>query len=136
MLLHRRQEQGCPHEMSIEADSKYLHAFRIAIWHHKKAAFSINWIHCSISITIFSYVMTGYRWANSLCTPTLLWLVDSSKSSFVLKQETYTFIRILESQCSYSIVNFFEASIASSSAFFGCFARGITLRHPCLFRSI
>ena len=62
--------------------------------------------------------------------------VDSSKSSFILEQKPHSLIRVLDDQILYGVVNFFEASIASSSAFFGCFALGITLRHPCLFRSI
>lgn len=115
---------------------KDLHAFCIAVRHDEKKTLSVYWINSTIYIAVFTDVMTRYCGASTVWTPADFWLIDSSKTRFILKEYSHLFLRILGRQNPYVVFNFFEASIASSSAFFGCRALGITLRHPCLLSSI
>ncbi len=115
---------------------KDLHAFCIAVRHDEKETFSIYWINRAIYIAVFSNVVTRYCWTSPLWTPTVFRFIDSSETSFILKENPDPFSWVLGRQNPYIVFNFFEAAIASSSAFFGCLALGITLRHPCLFSSI
>ena len=105
-----------------------LHTLCVAIRHDKEKAFSLYWINRSVGVSIFPNMMTWNCWTNSFCTPTVLWFIDSPKASFILKHQANLLFWILGCQNPYVVVNFFEASIASSLAFFGCRALGITLR--------
>jgi len=66
-------------------------------------------------------------------TPAIFWLVDPSESGLILKHQAHPaggkFVENF-GQFSDSIVNFFEASITSSLALFGCLLRGMTFRQP------
>ena len=58
-----------------------------------------------------------------------------NKASFILEHQTDCFSAVDNFQFFDSGLNFFEASMVSSSAFLGCLLRGITLRHPCRCRT-
>ena len=81
-------------------------------------------------------MVAGDIGADSCGTPAVFGLVDPTKSSLVLEYEMNLFLWILYTKPLYCVLNFFEASIASVLAFLGCLDRGITLRHPCLFKSM
>ena len=74
-------------------------------------------------------MVAGNRRSKTFLTPAVFWLVDPSKSRFILKHQS----NIVEnfSQFCDSGVNFFEAAMTSSPAFFGCLLRGITFLQPC-----
>ena len=110
---------------------KYSHAGSIAIRHDQKEALAIHRINCAIHIPVFTDMMARNRGPDALRTPTSSRFIDSSKTSLVLKHQTDFFSRVLACRLLYGFFNFFEAAIVSSSAFFGCLALGITLRHPC-----
>lgn len=71
------------------------------------------------------------RGANPLAAPAVFGLVDPSKTRFVLKHEP-NLSSLVENfrQFSDSGVNFFEESISSGDALFGCLLRGMTFLHP------
>lgn len=116
-------------------DALLKSTFLVAIWHNKKTAFAGNRFHCSISIAVFPNVMAWYTWTHSHGAPAPFGFVNSAKASFILEHQAYLFPGILGSRNLYGIVNFFEASIASSLAFLGCLLRGITFRQPCRCRT-
>ena len=111
----------------------YVHTLCVTIRHDKEKRVSCCGLYSSVCIPIFPDVMTGYARSHSLEAPAIFRLVDSPKTSFILKHHSYTtcggfgdiFLYFLGAR-----VNFFEASITSSLAFFGCSGRGITFRHP------
>ena len=77
-------------------------------------------------------MMAWHGGTYAFLTPAILWLIDPSETSLVLKHQVNdffsveNFVQLLEFG-----VNFFEVSMTSSLAFFGCLLRGITFRHPC-----
>ena len=119
---------------------KQIHAHRIAVGHNKKAGFARKRLHRSISISILPNMVTGHTGAYPFFAPAVFGLVDSSKSRFILKHQPYLstistaivdfFVQFLD-----FCFNFFEVSMTSSLAFFGCRLRGITFRHPCRFNT-
>ena len=120
---------------------EYIHTTRIAIRHNPKGGIACYRFHSTIYIPVFSDMMTGNMWPVAFAAPTVFGLIDSAKSRFILKhQPNFTFwlfaiCSYLVSQNCYLSFNFFEASIASSLALFGCWLRGIIFRHPCRFRT-
>ena len=68
-------------------------------------------------------------------TPAMLGLVYSAETSFVLKQNQYVLIWILDTKFLGYTFNFFEESCSSLLAALGCFDLGITFRQPCLART-
>ena len=116
---------------------EYVHAICVAVGHNQKEVFTCHRLHRAIGVAILPNVVTGYGWPNALAAPAILGFVDSPESCFVLKHQPDLFPCILYTKFFfYTGFNFFEASIVSSSAFFGCFWRGITFRHSCLARSM
>ena len=110
---------------------KYIHAISVAIRHNQEAAFTTGWLNCSVSISVFPAVVTRNRWANTLFAPAVFRFIDSPKARFVLKHQTHCGIVEFFRCFLYDLFNFFEASIASGFAFFGCRLRGIIFLHPC-----
>ena len=115
---------------------KEIHANCITVWHNQEAALPGGWLYSPIGITIFSDVMTGNRWTDTLWAPAIFGLVDPPKACFILEHQTYfstVSIVIVDFflQFSHFFFNFFEVAMTSSLAFFGCLLRGITFRHPC-----
>ena len=109
----------------------------IAVWQHQKAVFTGSRLNGPIGIPVFPDMMTGDRWANALLTPTVFGFIDSSKTCLILEHQPH-FSTISTAivdlfQFLYSFFNFFEVSMTSSLAFFGCRLRGITFRHPFRF---
>lgn len=81
-------------------------------------------------------MVTGHMGPMPLFAPAILRLVDSTKAGFVLKHQPHSALSLLGYFGSQKLnlgLNFFEALIASSSALFGCWLRGMTFRHPCRF---
>ncbi len=109
---------------------KYIGTGCITPWKYQEKAIPRQRVHRAIGVSVFSNVLTGYCRPNTFFTPTILGLIDSAKSSFILKHQPH------RSPCGKLFqsldfgINFFEASIASPLAFFGCLLLGITLRHP------
>ena len=111
----------------------------IASGQHQKEMFSRYGFHRAIGIAILAYMVTWHRWSRLFTAPAPFRLVDSSKTSLVLKHQPYTSCRVRRQVFSgfqHAGFNFFEASHASSLAAFGCFDLGITFRHPCRSNSI
>lgn len=113
-----------------------IHTNDITGGQDKKAAFPRDWLDSTIGIPVFPDVMAGDRGANTMRTPAVFGLVDPPESRFILEHQPHFstgsnlivdfFLQFLP-----VFVNFFEDAMSSSLAFFGCWLRGITLRHPC-----
>ena len=117
---------------------KNVRAGSITVWQHREAAFAGSWLNSPISIAIFADMMAGNRRLDALFAPAVLGFIDSSETSLILEHQAHfstvsTAIVDFFLQFLHFFVNFFEVSMTSSLAFFGCLLRGITFRHP--FRS-
>ena len=110
---------------------KYIHAISVAIRHNQEAAITTDRFNCSVSISVFSDVVARNRRTNTLFAPAVFRFIDSTKACFVLKHQTHCGIVEFFRCFLYDLFNFFEASIASGFAFFGCRLRGIIFLHPC-----
>ena len=108
---------------------KNTHTSRIAIRHDKKVSLTGQWLHGSVDIAILPDMVAGHCGADTSLAPAVFRLVDSPKSSFILKHQANCLPPVYNFQLFYGVVNFFEAAISSSLAFWGCLLRGITLRH-------
>ena len=108
---------------------KDAHTRCIAIRHDKKASLTGQWLHGSVDIAILPDMMTGHCGADTSLAPAVFRLVDSPKSSFILKHQANCLPPVYNFQFFDRGFNFFEAAISSSLAFWGCLLRGITLRH-------
>ena len=110
---------------------EYVHANGVTVRQNKEKRFTSDWLYCAIYVTIFPYMVAGHRRSNSLCAPAAFGLVDPSKSRLILEHQPYcACLPLLLAFIQHGLLNFFEASHASSFAAFGCFDRGITFRHP------
>lgn len=87
-------------------------------------------LYRSIGIAILPDVVTGYTGTYPFLTPAVFGLVNSTKSSFILEHQANFLPAVDNFQFFYGVVNFFEAAISSSLAFWGCLLRGMILRHP------
>ncbi len=76
-------------------------------------------------------MMAGHPWTDTFSTPAMLRLIDTTETSFVLEHEPNSF-GIVENFGQFMDfgVNFFEASIASGVARFGCLLLGSFLLQP------
>ena len=76
-------------------------------------------------------MMAGHPRTDTLSTPAMLRLVDTAEPCFILEHEPNP-LGIVENfgQFMDSGVNFFEASIASGVALFGCLLLGSFLLQP------
>ena len=83
-----------------------------------------------IGITVLTDMMARNTWPESLFAPAILRLVDPSKASLILEHQADTLLIVENFQFFDASVNFFEVSMTSSLAFFGCLLRGITFLHP------
>ena len=129
------QKNQIVRELLRQFIKKYTHPIRIAIRKNQEKGISCCWFDCSIGIPVFTDVMTRYRWASTLFTPTVLWLIDSTKPGFILEHQPHLLIWIILSvdiilQLTDSGFNFFEVSMTSSLAFLGCLLLGIIFRQP------
>ena len=107
--------------------------------HYPKVVLACYRLYCSKDVSVFSYVMTGYRRPRLSAAPAPLRLVYSPKPCLVLEHQPHFSSRFwlrLLSCFQHVLFNFFEASHASSLAAFGCRDLGITFRHPCRFSSM
>lgn len=119
---------------------KYVHTSRIAIRHNKKTGASRYWFNSSVCIPIFTNVMERHRWTNALFPPAVFGLIDSSEFCFILEHKSYflmwmTRLVYIILQFADSLVNFFEVSMTSSLAFFGCLLLGMTFLQPWRWRT-
>ena len=110
---------------------KHIHTICVTIRHNQEAAFTADWFNRSVNISVFSDVMARNRRTDSLFTPAVFRFIDSTKTRFVLKHQTHCGIVEFFRSFLYELFNFFEASIASGLAFFGCRLLGIIFLHPC-----
>lgn len=115
---------------------KDVHAIRIAIRHDQKTGVSRHRIDSAICIAVFPNMVAWYRWTDPFFAPTVFRLVDPSESGFILKHKTYLLIWVIIAVyiiCQFMdpFYNFFEVSMTSSLAFFGCLLLGKTFRQPC-----
>ena len=103
-----------------QINEKYIHAISVAIRHNQEAVFTADRFNCSVNISVFSNVMARNRRTNTLfCTSSILvcWFDQN-----LLRPETSSVLW----NCGifrcflYDLFHFFEASIASGFAFFGC----------------
>ena len=117
---------------------KNVGADGIAVWQHQETAFTGSRLNGPIGIAIFADMMAWDRRSDASLTPAVFGLIDSPKTCLVLEHQAHfstvsTTIVDFFLQFFHFFVEFFEAAMTSSLAFFGCLLRGITLRHP--FRS-
>ena len=117
---------------------KNIGADGIAVWQHQKAAFTASRLNGPIGVAIFTDMMAWNHRPDTLFAPTVFWFIDPSKTCFILEHQAHfstvsTTIVDFFLQFFHFFLNFFEAVMTSSLAFFGCLLRGITFRHP--FRS-
>ena len=112
-----------------------IHADSITVGKNQEAGLTGQGLHRAKGIAVFPDVMTGDTGTDTLFTPAVSGLVDPAKARLILKHKTdiFPFCFSRFSYFFHKIVNFFEDSISSSPAFFGCRLRGITFRHPCRF---
>ena len=110
---------------------KDIHANRVAAWKNKEAAVTRYRINRTINVAVLTNMMAGHTRPDTLSAPAILRLIDSTKTCFILEHEPDCF-GIVEhfGQFMDSGVNFFEASIASGVALFGCLLLGSFLLQP------
>ena len=110
---------------------KEIHANCIAVWKDEETAVTRYRVNSTISIAVLTDMMAGYTGTDAFSTPAMLRLVDTTETRFILEHEPNTF-GIVENfgQFMDSSVNFFEASIASGAALFGCLLLGSFLLQP------
>ena len=108
---------------------KHIHTLCITVRQDQKAGFPGQRLHRAIGITVLPDMMAGDAGTDSSFTPAVFRFIDAAKSRFILKHQP-NFVENFLQFCD-SCVNFFEASMTSLSAFFGCLLRGITFLHPC-----
>ena len=110
---------------------KEIHTNCIAVWKNEEAAIAGYRINSTISAAILANMMAGHTRTDSFSTPAMLRLIDTAETCFILEHELYSF-GIVESlgQFMDSGINFFEASIASGVALFGCLLLGSFLLQP------
>lgn len=129
------QQNQVIRELLRQLIKKDAHPIRIAVWKDQKKGISCNRFNSSISIPIFTNMVAWHGWTNTLFAPAVLWLVDSAEPSLILEHQPHFLMRsafLVDIICElvYSIVNFFEVSMTSSLAFFGCLLRGMIFLHP------
>ena len=110
---------------------KDIHANCIAVWKNEEAAITRYRINSTVSVSILANMMAGHTRADTFSTPAMLRFVNTTETCFVLEHEPNSF-GVVENSSQFmdSGVNFFEASIASGAALFGCLLLGIFLLQP------
>ncbi len=110
---------------------KDVHTYCIAVWKNEEAALAGYGINSTVSIAVLADMVAWNTGTDTFPTPTMLWLIDTAKARFILEHEPNSF-GIVENfgQFMDSGVNFFEASIASGAALFGCLLLGSFLLQP------
>ena len=71
-----------------------IHTGRIAIWHDQKTGSSGQWFYRAIYIAVFPNMVAGNRRSKTFLTPAVFWLVDPSKSRFILKYQPNPFLLV------------------------------------------
>ncbi len=110
---------------------KEIHTNCIAVWKNEEAAITRYRVNSTVNVAILTNMMAGHTGTDPFSTPAMLWLIDSAETCFILEHEPYSF-GIVENfgQFMNSGINFFEASIASGVALFGCLLLGSFLLQP------
>ena len=93
---------------------KDIHADSIAIGQDEKVPIACQRLHCAVGITVLTDMMAGHTGTDTVPTPTVFWLVDPAKSSFILKHKTDGLALVDNSKLLYCGINFF-VQIASAS---------------------
>lgn len=115
-----------------------FHTGSITVRHDQKEGITCHRLCCSICVPILPNVMTRHVWPYPFLAPAVFRLVNPAKACFILEHQAQFAVQPIPyfgSQFHDLRLNFFEASIASSLALFGCWLRGITFRHPCRFKT-
>ena len=113
-----------------EGIEKHVHASTITVGHNQKMPFPSQGFYRSIHISIFPYVMAWNAGTLPSDRPTVFGFIDPAKTSFILKHQAY-FWRTRFLHFGYGCFISFEASMASSLAFFGCLDLGMIFLQPC-----
>ena len=113
-----------------------VHVIRVAVWHDQKEVLACHGFYRTVQVFIFPNMMTRNRRTYTFRTPAHLRLVDPSEACFILKHQADCLIHVGRTSLLHGLLNFFEASHASSFAAFGCFGLGMTFRHPCRFNNM
>ena len=108
----------------------------ITIGHDQEARVTRQRLHCPIGVSVLPYMVARHAGTGSFFTPAVFGLVDPSETSFILEHQVYfstisSAIVDFRLQFLHFFFNFFEVSMTSSLAFFGCLLRGITFLQPC-----
>lgn len=123
-------------ELVGQFPQEQIHTHRITIGHDQEARFTSQRLHCSIGVPVLPYMVARHAGTGSFFTPAVFGLVDPSETSFILEHQAYfstisSAIVDFRLQFLHFFFNFFEVSMTSSLAFFGCLLRGITFLQPC-----
>ena len=103
----------------------------MTVWKDEETAVTRYRINSTVSVAILTNMVAGYTRTDAFSTPAMLRLIDTAETCFALEHDPDSF-GIVENFGQYmdSGVNFFEASIASGSALFGCLLLGSFLLQP------
>ena len=87
-------------------------------------------------LSVLPYMAAMHAGTGPFFTPAVFRLVDPSETSFILKHQTHfstisSAIVDFRLQFLHFFFDFFEVSMTSSPAFFGCLLRGIAFLQPC-----
>ena len=117
--------------------NRFMHTvLRITIGHDQEARFTRQRLHCPIGVSVLPYMAARHAGTGPFFTPAVFRLVDPSETSFILEHQTHfstisSAIVDFRLQFLHFFFDFFEVSMTSSPAFFGCLLRGIAFLQPC-----
>ena len=124
-------QNGILRKLSGHFKQKQIHTRSIAIGHDKKTGFTSQRLDRTISISVFPNMVARNAGSDTFFTPTVFWLVNSAKAGFILEHKAHFSTALVEIfQHSDFCFNFFEVSMTSSLAFWGCLLQGMTFLQP------
>ena len=124
-------QNGILRKLSGHFLQKQIHTRSIAIGHDKKTGFTSQRLDRTISISVFPNMVAWNAGPDAFLTPAVFGLVNSAKTCLVLEHKAHFSTAPVEIfQFTNGSFNFFEVSMTSSLAFFGCLLRGITFLQP------
>ena len=110
-----------------------IHPDRVAFVGNGENLTAACWFYCSKRVAIFADMLAWHTRAYPLFTPAVAGLIAASEARLVLEQHANLAVTARFDNfrsLAHALVNFFEASHASSSAALGCRLLGITFRQP------
>ena len=110
---------------------KQIHTYCIAIGHDKKTGFPCQRLNRTVGISVFPNMVAWNAGPDAFLTPAVFGLVNSAKTCLILEHKAHFSTAPVEIfQFPDGGFNFFEVSMTSSLAFFGCLLRGMTFLQP------